>query len=237
MSATSFRGPIPCQSPEAPREKKVHIPLRLPARFWQPWPDSLPFPPGLCQPVGGHPSCHVYQSWAGCQSDRLTSQKATARLGNSRYNRGSQSHLFLLGLGQGSSLLGPGSWHTSSSQGGSCIPNTTRKQGMLMPSPLSSLLVPRTSLNLSGAHTAAHPPGCHPAYGCRHEAGTGTTTPRSLAFFSACSSYCTSLGTENRPEPNLIPLLTQRVHKRGRSFAWSEVGRQSPPSFTFICAP
>lgn len=118
-------------------------------------------PPSLCQPVGVHPCCHVHQSWAGCQSDRLTSQKATSRLGNSRYNR------TLLATSPPGTKARLVCWDQASG-----MHSVRRKVPEHLACPdsrrhscptLSPLLVPRTPLNLSGADTVAHPPACHPA--------------------------------------------------------------------------
>lgn len=54
---------------------------------------SRPFPPSPLpiprhQPAPAPPRRHAHRSWAGCQSDRLTSQTGTARLGSSPVQRG-----------------------------------------------------------------------------------------------------------------------------------------------------
>lgn len=54
----------------------------------------IPCPsPSLHQLVQAHPCHHAHQSWAGCQSDRLTPQTGTARLGNCWVQWGVQNHL------------------------------------------------------------------------------------------------------------------------------------------------
>lgn len=161
--------------------------------------ESFPaLPPGLWQPVGVHPCCHVHQSWAKCQSDRLTSQRATARLRNRRYN-GALSATSSPGIEELRGRAGlcwdqaagihEVPWETHEDLAHPAAGDTHAQSSLLSPGPKD---IPRIFLG----QTAAHPTRLHillMVSGMKQSQTPRDHYPRSLTFLSACSSHCVSV--------------------------------------------
>lgn len=101
LQESSPRGhALPVSSP--PPGRASFFPVRCPA------PESRA---SLCE----CPCCHAHQGWAGCQSDRLTSQKATADLETATTTGAAEPPAPLGRPGESGSLLGAGIWQVLSS--------------------------------------------------------------------------------------------------------------------------